>query len=46
VVLRKYRSDAALEATASVRSEVPTYWVCLALVLALVTLVARIASFL
>jgi hypothetical protein len=46
VVLRKYKSDAALEATASVRSEMPTYWVCLALVLALVTLAARIASFL
>jgi hypothetical protein len=46
VALRKSRIEAALgAATASpARSESPAYWVCLALLLALVALAARIAS--
>ena len=43
MALRKYRTDAVFD-TEAVRSEAPTYWVCLALLLALVALAARIAS--
>lgn len=46
VALREYRTDAAVaasEAEAGGTSS-PTYWVCLALLLAMVTLAARIAS--
>jgi hypothetical protein len=40
--LRKPRTDAVFDVPA--RSEAPTFWVCLALLLALVALAARIAS--
>jgi hypothetical protein len=43
VALRKYRTDAVFKAEA-LRSEAPTHWVCLALLLALVALAARIVS--
>jgi hypothetical protein len=42
--VRKSRTDAAFEAAVPVRSEAPATWVCLALLLALVALAARIAS--
>jgi hypothetical protein len=45
VALRKYRTDAAVAANAAeAQTGSPTYWVCLALLLATVALVARIAS--
>ncbi|MGY8685331.1 hypothetical protein Q2941_47555 [Bradyrhizobium sp. UFLA05-153] len=44
MALRKTRTDAVFETAASAHSEAPTHWVCLALLLALVTLAARIAS--
>jgi hypothetical protein len=46
VALRKYRTDAAVaanEAEAALTGS-PAYWICLALLLATVTLAARIAS--
>lgn len=46
MALRKHRTDAAIAATKAetVRGDVSTYWVCLALLLAMVTLAMRIAS--
>jgi hypothetical protein len=44
VALRKYRTDAVFDAAAPARSDAPAYWVCLALLLAVVALAARIAS--
>ncbi|MCK1713239.1 MULTISPECIES: hypothetical protein [unclassified Bradyrhizobium] len=46
MALRKYRTDAAFAASQAdaARTEAPTYWVCLALLLAMVALAARIAS--
>jgi hypothetical protein len=46
VALRKYRTDAAFAASEAetVRTDSPTYWVCLALLLAMAALAARIAS--
>jgi hypothetical protein len=46
VALRNTEPDAALGTAAAeaARSEAPAYWVCLALLLALVFLAARIAS--
>jgi len=46
VALRNVEADAALGAAAAgaARSEAPAYWVCLALLLAIVSLAARIAS--
>ncbi|MBR0717830.1 hypothetical protein [Bradyrhizobium liaoningense] len=46
MALRRVDPDAALGAAASGTSptEAPAYWVCLALLLALVALAARIAS--
>ncbi|WGD51887.1 hypothetical protein QA641_41870 [Bradyrhizobium sp. CB1650] len=45
-MLRKYRTDAALTASEAetVRTDAPAYWVCVALLLAMVVLAARIAS--
>lgn len=45
-MLRKYRTDAAFAANEAetVRTDAPAYWVCLALLLAVVALAARIAS--
>ncbi|WP_275195750.1 hypothetical protein [Bradyrhizobium sp. CSA207] len=44
--MRKYRTDAAFAASQAdtARTDSPTYWVCLALLLAMVALAARIAS--
>jgi len=46
VALHKTEPNAALVAAAAeaTRSEAPTYWVCLALLLGLIFLAARIAS--
>jgi hypothetical protein len=46
VALRKYRTDAAMAAgePETARTASPAYWVCLALLLAVVTLATRIAS--
>jgi len=46
VALRKYRTDAALAAGEAEAAQTgsPTYWVCLALLLATLALAARIAS--
>ncbi|UPK36543.1 hypothetical protein IVB18_03930 [Bradyrhizobium sp. 186] len=46
MALRKYRTDAAFAASPAeaARTDAPTYWVCLALLLATVALAARIAS--
>jgi len=48
VALRKYRTDAAVTANDAGASQAgsPTYWVCLALLLATIVLGARIASLL
>jgi hypothetical protein len=48
VALRKDRSEAAFGAARAeaAQSEAPTYWICLALLLAVVALGARIASML
>jgi len=46
VVLRKHRSDAAVAANEAdtARIDASAYWVCLALLLAMITLAMRIAS--
>jgi len=46
VALRKHRTDAALAANEAdtARIDASAYWVCLALLLAMVTLAVRIAS--
>jgi hypothetical protein len=46
VALREYRTDAAVAASETEAAEIssPAYWVCLALLLAMAALVARIAS--
>ena len=46
MALRKHRTDAAVAANEAdtARIDAPTYWVCLALLLAMVTLAMRIAS--
>jgi hypothetical protein len=46
VALRKYRTDAAVAASEAetARADASVYWVCVALLLAMVTLVTRIAS--
>jgi hypothetical protein len=46
VALRNDRPEAAFGAATAeaARREAPTYWICLALLLALVALAARIAS--
>jgi len=46
VVLRKHRTDAAVAASEAetARADASIYWVCLALLLAMVTLATRIAS--
>ena len=46
VALRQHRTDAAVAAneTDTARGDASTYWVCLALLLAMVTLAMRIAS--
>jgi len=46
VALRKHRTDAAVAAneTDTARIDASAYWVCLALLLAMVTLAMRIAS--
>jgi hypothetical protein len=46
VALRKYRIDAALAASEAdaARTDAPAIWVCLALLLAVTVLAARIAS--
>jgi len=46
VALRKHRTDAAVAASqaAAALTDTPAYWVCLALLLAVVTLATRIAS--
>jgi hypothetical protein len=46
VALRKDSSQTAFSAAhaESARSETPTYWICLALLLALIALAARIAT--
>ena len=45
MALRKHRTDAAIAATKAdtVRGDASAYWVCLALLLAMVTLGMRIA---
>jgi hypothetical protein len=46
VTLRKYRTDAAIAANEAetARADSSVYWVCIALLLAVVTLATRIAS--
>jgi hypothetical protein len=46
VALRKHRTDAAVAANEAdtARIDASAYWVCLALLLAMVTLATRIAS--
>ncbi|WP_201724171.1 hypothetical protein [Bradyrhizobium centrolobii] len=46
MALRKYRTDAAFAASEAeaARTDASAYWVCLALLLAVVALAARIAS--
>ena len=46
MALRKYRTDAAVAASEAEAAQTgsPTYWVCLALLLATLALAARIAS--
>ncbi|MBC9879284.1 hypothetical protein G8O24_18245 [Bradyrhizobium sp. INPA01-394B] len=46
MTLRKHRTDAAVAANeaAATRMDASAYWVCLALLLAVVTLAMRIAS--
>jgi hypothetical protein len=46
VALRKHRTDAAIAANEAdtARGDASAYWVCLALLLAVVTLAMRIAS--
>lgn len=46
MALRKYRTDAAVAASEAEMAQTasPAYWVCLALLLAMTVLVARIAS--
>ena len=46
MVLRKHRSDAAVAANEAdtARIDASAYWVCLALLLAMITLATRIAS--
>jgi len=46
VALREYRTDAAVAANEAKAAQTgsPAYWVCLALLLATVTLAVRIAS--
>jgi hypothetical protein len=46
VAWRKYRTDAAIAASEAEAAwtDSPTYWVCLALLLAMIVLAARIAS--
>jgi len=46
VALRRYRTEAAMAATETetARADAPVYWICLALLLAVVTLAMRIAS--
>lgn len=46
MVLRKYRTDAAIAANAAGAAQAgsPVYWVCLALLLATAALAVRIAS--
>ena len=44
VALREYRTDAAVAASETEAASSPAYWVCLALLLAMAALAARIAS--
>lgn len=46
VALREYRTDAAIAASEAGEAETssPAYWVCLALLLAMAVLAARIVS--
>ena len=46
MALRRHRTDAAIAANEAdtPRIDAPTYWVCLALLLAMATLAMRIAS--
>ena len=46
MALRKHRTDAAVAANEAdtARIDASTYWVCLALLLAMITLATRIAS--
>ena len=46
MALRKHRTDAAIAASEAdtARGDTSAYWVCLALLLAMVTLAMRIAS--
>jgi hypothetical protein len=46
VALRKHRTDAAVAANEAevARADASAYWVCLALLLAVITLATRIAS--
>ena len=46
MALRKYRTDAAIAANEAetARADSSVYWVCIALLLAVVTLATRIAS--
>ena len=46
MALRKHRTDAAMAATEAdaARGDASAYWICLALLLAMVTLAMRIAS--
>jgi hypothetical protein len=46
VALRSYRTDAAVAATEAetARADASVYWICLALLLAVVTLATRIVS--
>ncbi|MFT4120323.1 hypothetical protein [Bradyrhizobium sp.] len=44
--MRKYRTDAAVAANQvePARADAPAYWVCMALLLAMIVLAARIAA--
>ena len=46
MALREYRTDAAVAANEALAAQAgsPVYWVCLALLLAMITLATRIAS--
>ena len=46
MALHRYRTDAGIAATEAetARADAPVYWICLALLLAVVTLAMRIAS--